>query len=125
MADSPEAIKKAQKLYLFIGLCLFIGTVVTVMVATIPWLDFGGHGFDAVDLVIGLLIACTKVGLVMYFFMHLGHEKGWVYGLFGLGIIMAIALAALIALAGGDPIKYEKFDTGGLIVPGCLEPIVR
>lgn len=123
MADSPEAIKKAQKLYILIGLFLFVGTIATVLVATVPWLDAGQHGFDAADLIIGLLIACTKVGLVMYFFMHLGHEKGWIYALFGLGIIMAIALAGLIALAGGDPIKYENFWTGGVILPGCLNQI--
>ncbi|MEM1084773.1 MAG: cytochrome C oxidase subunit IV family protein [Verrucomicrobiota bacterium] len=113
MADSPEAIKKAQKLYIFIGLCLFAGTVATVLVAVVPAFDRGAHGFDTFDLVLGLAIACTKVALVMYFFMHLGHEKGWVYGLFATGIVGAIALAVLLALAGGDPIKYEDFGTGG------------
>lgn len=121
MADSPEAIKKAQKLYIFIGICLFIGTVLTVMVATVPWMDVGGHGFDTADLVLGLLIACTKVALVMYFFMHLGHEKGWVYGLFATGIVGAIALAVLLALAGGDPINYDEFETGGNEAPAGLE----
>lgn len=120
MADSPEAIKKSQKLYLFIGLCLFVGTIVTVMVATVPALDIGGHGFDTWDMILGLLIASCKVALVMYFFMHLNHEKPWVYGVFVLGVIMAIALAALVFLAKGDPIHYDKFNTGGVILPGCL-----
>jgi hypothetical protein len=44
MADSVEEIKKAQKLYILIGLVLFVFTVVTVAVATQPWLDFGGMG---------------------------------------------------------------------------------
>ena len=57
MADSVEEIKKAQKLYILIGLVLFVFTVVTVAVATQPWLDFGGHGFDMADMTIGLLIA--------------------------------------------------------------------
>lgn len=123
MADSPEAIKKSQKLYLFIGLCLFVGTIVTVMVATVPQLDIGEHGFDSWDMILGLLIASCKVALVMYFFMHLNHEKPWVYGVFVLGIIMAIALAALLFLAKGDPIHYDKFNTGGMILPGCLNLI--
>lgn len=120
MADNPEAIKKSQKLYLFIGICLFIGTVVTVMVATVPWLDVGEHGFDKWDMILGLCIASCKVGLVMYFFMHLNHEKAWVYGSFALGLIMAFFLAFLLFLAKGDPIRYEKFNTGGVILPGCL-----
>ena len=52
MAGSVEEIQKAKKLYMFIGLLLFIFTAITVMVATIEWLDFGEHGFDAVDAVI-------------------------------------------------------------------------
>jgi caa(3)-type oxidase subunit IV len=123
MADSPEAIKKSQKLYLFIGVCLFIGTLVTVMVATVPWLDVGEHGFDTWDMVLGLCIATFKVGLVMYFFMHLNHEKPWVYGAFVLGLIMAFFLAFLLFLAKGDPIHYDKFETGGVLIPGCLHRI--
>ncbi|MEP4079145.1 cytochrome C oxidase subunit IV family protein [Haloferula sp.] len=120
MADTPEAIKKSQKLYLFIGLCLFIGTIVTVAVATVPALDVGGHGFDKWDMILGLCIASFKVALVMYFFMHLNHEKGWVYGSFALAIVMAFFLAFLLFLAKGDPIKYDKFSTGGVILPSCL-----
>lgn len=120
MADSPEAIKKSQKLYLLIGLCLFVGTVLTVLVATVPWLDFGAHGFDTADLVIGLLIASCKVALVMYFFMHLNHEKVWVYAILIMSVIGAIALAALTFLAKGDPIHYDKFNTGGVLLSGCL-----
>lgn len=123
MADTPEAIKKSQKLYLMIGLCLFIGTIVTVAVATVPWLDIGKHGFDTADMILGLCIASFKVGLVMYFFMHLNHEKAWVYGVFALGLIMAFFLAFLVFLAKGDPIHYDKFNTGGVLLPGCLKLI--
>ena len=42
MAGSIEEVKKAKKLYLFIGTLLFVFTVVTVMVASVEWLDFGG-----------------------------------------------------------------------------------
>ena len=73
MADSIEEVKKAKKLYLFIGTLLFVFTVVTVMVASVEWLDFGGHGFDAMDAAIGLCIAAFKATLVMLIFMHLNH----------------------------------------------------
>ena len=53
MADTPEAIKKSQKLYLLIGAVLFVFTVVTVAVATVPALDIGRHGFDTADMILG------------------------------------------------------------------------
>jgi len=116
MADSIEEVKKAQKLYLFIGLVLFAFTVATVMVATVPALDIGRHGFDPADMVLGLLIATTKASLVALIFMHLNHEKAWVYWLFGFGLFFGVAMAALIFLAKSDPIHYEGFSTGGAIL---------
>jgi caa(3)-type oxidase subunit IV len=112
MADSPEAIKKAMRLYVFIGLILFGGTVLTVLVATQPWLDFGKHGFDTMDLVIGLLIATVKATLVALIFMHLNHEKRLVYWLFGFGLVAAFFLVSLIGLAKWDPIRYNGFWNG-------------
>jgi hypothetical protein len=43
---------------------LFIGTIVTVLVATVPALDVGHHGFDIWDAILGLAIAATKASLV-------------------------------------------------------------
>lgn len=106
MADSPEAIKKAQQKYLLIGLILFIFTVVTVAVATVPWLDFGRHGFDAVDAIIGLCIATFKAGLVAAIFMHLSNEKRTIYLLILSGVLGGISLMALTGWAFFDPIKY-------------------
>ena len=72
-----------------VGILLFIFTGVTVAVATVPWLDFGAHGFDRADAVIGLLIATFKASLVALIFMHLNHEKPPIYWIFGLGLIHA------------------------------------
>ena len=60
MADTPEAIRKSIRTYLFVGGVLFLGTVLTVLVATIPALDFGRHGFDPMDAVVGFAIAAVK-----------------------------------------------------------------
>lgn len=106
MADTPEAIKKTQKLYLLIGAILFIFTIVTVAVATVPALDVGRHGFDTADMILGLGIATFKASLVGAIFMHLNHEKGTIYFVFGLGIIMGIALMALTGWAYTDIINY-------------------
>jgi caa(3)-type oxidase subunit IV len=113
MADSAEDVKKSIKLYLVIGAALFVGTVLTVLVATVPALDFGGHGFDTADLILGLLIATTKATLVALIFMHLNHEKVWVYWLFGFGLFFGAAMVFLIMLAKSDPPHYDNFNDGG------------
>ena len=114
MADTPEAIKKSQRLYLLIGLILFIFTVVTVAVATVPALDVGRHGFDMADMTLGLAIASFKATLVAAIFMHLNHEKGLIYLVFGMGIVFGIALMGLTAFAYSDTTNYgnEKARDG-------------
>lgn len=108
MADNPEAIKKSLRLYLLIGLVLFGGTCLTVAVAWFEILDFGQHGFDKWDAIIGLMIATTKALFVACIFMHLNHEKKAIYWLFGSGLCMVCSLAFLTALAIWDPI-YDPF----------------
>ncbi|NNC89513.1 MAG: hypothetical protein HKN82_13740 [Akkermansiaceae bacterium] len=115
MADSPEAVKKAQKLYLLIGAILFVFTVVTLLVATVPALDVGRHGFDLADMTIGLLIASLKAGLVAAIFMHLSNEKRTIYVLISLGIVFGLAMILLIWFAYADPIEFKGFyDIGNL-----------
>ena len=109
MADSSEAIKKHAKLYLAIGLTLFICTLLTVAVAKIEFLDFGSRGFGTADMVIGLLIATFKATLVALIFMHLNHEKKPIYLLFGFGIVFGISLMALTGWAFADPIQFKAF----------------
>ena len=115
MADSIAEVQKAKKLYMFIGLLLFFFTIVTVMVATVEALDFGDHGFDKTDAIIGLTIAAFKASLVMVIFMHLNHEKPLVYFFYILGIVMAIFCMWLIGWSKsdvtqfGDPVKKNGF----------------
>lgn len=109
MADSPEAIKKHIKLYLFIGVTLFVCTGLTVAVAKFEFLDFGERGFDSVDATIGLCIAFFKASLVALIFMHLNHEKKMVYWLFALGLVLAFCLMAITGFAFSDPIQFKGF----------------
>ena len=110
MADSVEEIKKAKKLYLLILGALFIGTILTVAVATVPALDIGVHGLDSADIILGLCIAGVKASLVMYFFMHLNHEKPLIYFFYGLGIVMAFFCMWLIGWSKSDPIQYGNSE---------------
>ncbi len=108
MADSPEEIKKAVKLYTIIGLVLFVCTGLTVAVATIPALDFGAHGFDMADAIIGLAIASFKASLVAFIFMHLNHEKKMVYWIFFGSLAFGVALILLFAFGFLDPITFDE-----------------
>lgn len=107
MADSPEAIKKSIRLYMLIGAILFVCTVLTVAVAYVPALDFGKHGFDHVDAIIGVIIATIKATLVALIFMHLNHEKKLIYVLFGMGLFFGAVLILLFAFGFLDPITFD------------------
>ncbi len=114
MADSPEAIKKSIKLYTFIGLLLFVFTGITVAVATVPALDFGEHGFDHVDAIIGICIAAFKASLVALIFMHLNHEKKAIYWIFIGAIALAVTLILLFAFHYFDPITFDALLPDGV-----------
>lgn len=124
--DTPEAIKKTTRLYLMIGLILFVCTGLTVAVASFEFMDVGEHGFDKWDCILGLLIATFKATLVAAIFMHLNHEKKAVYWLFGSGLCMVCSLAFLTALAMWDPIHDNLFYGADSETPKMLaSPTLR
>lgn len=109
MASSPAEINALTKKYLLVFGALLVGTCLTVAMASVDWLDFGHHGFDTVDCIIGLAIATAKASLVGYIFMHLNHEKKGVYWIIISGIFGALSLACLTALAYMYPIFDPYF----------------
>ena len=106
-----EQVRRSLRLYLIVGLILFCGTLATVAVATIPALDVGAHGFDKWDAVLGLAIAATKATLVAAIFMHLNHERRWVYGVITLASmhVVGLFLGTWLHYAdmGHDPYFYK------------------
>ena len=108
MADSPEEIKKALKLYWFIGGCLFFGTIMTVLVATVPMFDVGGHGFDGADAALGLFIATMKASAVAFIFMHLSSEKKLIHWIFFGSLVFGAILILLFAFGFLDPITFDE-----------------
>jgi caa(3)-type oxidase subunit IV len=119
----PDAVRRSLRLYAMVGLVLFCGTGATVAVATIPWLDVGGHGFDRADMILGLLIATCKALLVAMIFMHLNHERRLIYWLIGLAAVHCVGLAFGTLLAETDSVRDPNFfhgarqpDPGGVSV---------
>lgn len=119
--DSPAEIKKALKFYGVIGAILFIGTMTTVAVAVVPWMDVGARGFSTGDLVLGLLIASVKASLVMYIFMHLNHEKKLIYLIYGMAGFFALCLFFITKMAFDDPIHYPGFGKGEPVIEEKVE----
>lgn len=126
MADTPEEIRKSIRTYLIIGAILFGGTIATVLVATVPCLDVGRHGFDTADCILGLAIASFKATCVAAVFMHLNHEKKAVYWIFASGIVFAAALYLLTAFAKHNPIHDPLFYGKESTTPASLaSPTLR
>ena len=73
MHSDPEAIKKSIRLYLMIGAALFVFTGITVAVNRV-------HLAVPFAITVALIIASFKGSMVGSVFMHLSHEKKWIYG---------------------------------------------
>ena len=78
---SAPAIKK----YVMIGAALLVFTVITVAANRL-------HLAIPVAITVALLIAITKGSMVASVFMHLSHEKRWIYGALALTVLFFIVL---------------------------------
>ena len=85
MHSDPAAIKKSVRNYLMIGGALFVGTVITVLANQV-------HLAVPLAITVALIIANIKGSMVAAVFMHLSHEKRWVYGALLLTVAFFIVL---------------------------------
>ena len=95
MHSDAEAIKKSIRTYLLVGAALFVGTGITVAVN-------GLHLAVPLAITVALLIAATKGSLVAGIFMHLSHEKKWIYGSLILTVFLFIMLLFVPILTISD-----------------------
>lgn len=70
-SDAAE-MKKHVRSYLMIGVALLVFTVITVAVNQV-------HLTEVAAVVVALIIASMKGSMVASVFMHLSHEKRWIY----------------------------------------------
>jgi cytochrome c oxidase subunit IV len=85
MHSDPAAIKKSIRGYLTIGAVLFVGTALTVLANQF-------HLAVPLAITVALIIATIKGSMVGAVFMHLSHEKRWIYGALLLTIAFFIVL---------------------------------
>ena len=102
MHSAPDVIKKSVRRYMTVFAMLMIFTVITVTASRF-------HLAVPVAITVALIIAAMKGSMVAAVFMHLSHEKRWVYGtllltaVFFLGLLLIPLLTSLDTLAIGSP----------------------
>ena len=73
MSSDASSVKQSSRTYMMIGAALFVFTGITVAVNQV-------HLAVPLAITVALIIAGTKGTMVASVFMHLSHEKKWIYG---------------------------------------------
>ena len=97
MHSDSESVRKAIRLYLSIGVALLIFTAITVAANSF-------HFVVPLAIAVALVIATIKGSMVASIFMHLSHEKKWIYGSLILTVVFFIVLIMLPNLTVSDTI---------------------
>ena len=97
MHSDPEAIRKSIRTYLMIGAALFVFTVITVAVNQV-------HLAVPLAITVALIVATIKGSMVASVFMHLNHERQWIYGALILTVIGFIILMTVPSFTVNDGI---------------------
>ena len=97
-------VKKNIRTYLMVGAALFVFTGITVAVNQV-------HLAVPLAITVALIIATMKGSMVASVFMHLSHEKKWIYGaliLTVIGFVILMLVPSLTISDGiGTPIHVE------------------
>ena len=97
MHSDSEAIRKHVRTYWMIGAALFVFTVITVAVNQV-------HLAVPLAITLALIIATMKGSMVAAVFMHLNHERMWIYAALVLTVIGFAILMLVPSLTLGDSI---------------------
>ena len=104
MHSDAESIRKQVRTYMMIGAALFVFTVITVAVNQI-------HLAVPFAVTLALIIATMKGSMVAAVFMHLNHERKWIYGALILTVIGFLILMTVPIFTNmdhiGTPIHVE------------------
>lgn len=95
MSSDAESVKKSIRTYMMVGAALYVFTVITVAINQV-------HLTVPLAIALGLLVATTKGSMVAAIFMHLNHERWWVYGSLIITVIFFAAVLLLPVFAQSD-----------------------
>jgi cytochrome c oxidase subunit 4 len=88
MHSDPEAIRKSIRSYGIVGGLLLVFTGITVAANQV-------HLAVPLAITVALIIATMKGSMVAAVFMHLSHEKKWIYGALLLTLVFFVVLMFL------------------------------
>jgi cytochrome c oxidase subunit 4 len=97
MHSDQESIRKSIKTYVMVGAALFVFTGITVAVNQV-------HLAIPLAITVALIIATMKGSMVASIFMHLSHEKKWIYGSLLLTVMFFVVLIFVPFLTVHDEI---------------------
>jgi cytochrome c oxidase subunit IV len=97
MHSDPAEVRKTVRTYLTVGALLFLGTAITVAANRLQLVV-------PLAITVALIIATIKGSMVASVFMHLSHEKKWVYGALLLTVAFFIVLMMVPLLTISDTI---------------------
>ena len=97
MESHGADIKKSIGKYWTVGAVLFVFTLITVAVNQV-------HLAVPLAITVALIIAITKGSMVAAIFMHLSHEKKWIYGALLLTVVFFVVLMMVPLLTVSDTI---------------------
>ena len=83
-----EKTRQTIKMYLVVGVSLLAFTVITVAVNQV-------HLAVPAAITVALIIATMKGSMVASVFMHLSHERKWIYGALLLTVLFFIVLMSV------------------------------
>jgi cytochrome c oxidase subunit IV len=107
MHSDPVAVKKSVRSYITVFVALMIFTVVTVSVASL-------HLAIPLAIAVALIIAAMKGSMVAGVFMHLSHEKQWIYGALLLTVVFFAVLLFVPLFTVSDTIGTPSAAFGVL-----------
>ena len=98
MHSDPAEIKKSVRGYITVFVMLMMFTAITVAASQF-------HFGVAIAVTVALVIATLKGSMVAGVFMHLSHERKWVYGallltLIGFIVLMSVPLFTVMDTVG-------------------------
>jgi cytochrome c oxidase subunit 4 len=100
MHADPAEIKKSIRTYLMIGAALYLFTIITVAINQV-------HLAVPLAITVALIVAGIKGSMVAAVFMHLNHEKQWIYGALVLTVLFFVVLMFVPILTTSDTIGHS------------------
>jgi cytochrome c oxidase subunit 4 len=97
MHADPAEIKQSVRSYMKVGAMLLVFTGITVAANRL-------HLAVPIAITVALIIAGMKGSMVAAVFMHLSHEKRWIYGALILTVVFFVVLMFVPLLTVSDTI---------------------